>query len=107
MNAGYTGYYINCDPAQDRTEFKAADEALTCTVCDIYNDRIEIRRYDEKGMHLLGADGEANPYKGGIDSDLIDDKYYSKKTDSPAVIKRMNAEAAGTDANTEEEKEAA
>lgn len=107
MNAGYTGYYINCDPAQDRAEFKAADEALTCTVCDIYNDRIEIRRYDEKGMHLLGADGEANPYKGGIDSGLIDGKYYSKKNDSPAVIKRMNAETAGTDANTEEEKEAA
>lgn len=88
MNAGYGGYYINCGPEENKEDYKAADETLTCTVCEIYDDRIEIRRYDEAGEHVLGANGEGNPFKGGIDADLIDSKYYSKRTDGPAVIER-------------------
>lgn len=103
MNAGYVGYYMNCSPSEYSSDadspYRAADETLTCSVLDIYEDRIEITRYDEDGVHALGAEGAANPYKGGIDEDLIGKDHYSKKTDSPAVINRRSVDA--------EEKEAA
>lgn len=90
MNAGYTGYYMNCAPSEyDVESYRAADETLTATVCEIYKDRIEITRYDAEGRHVLGSAGEANPYKGGIDEGLIASEYYSKETESPTTIKRM------------------
>lgn len=96
MNAGYTGYYMNCGPGQYSSDpdsvYRAADETLTCSVIEIYSDRIEITRYDESGTHDLGSDGEADPYKGGIDSGLIGPEYYSKATEGPAVIVRRNTE---------------
>lgn len=107
MNAGYTGYYLNCAPGQDRAAHSAADETLTCTVCEIYKDRIEIRRYDENGLHQLGAAGEGNPYKGGIDADLIGPEYYSKETDGPVVIKRKVALRSDDNNDNVKEKEAA
>lgn len=92
LNAGYVGYYINCAPVEYSSDpdsvYRAADETLTCTVCEIYPDRIEITRYDENGRHVLGAAGEGNPYKGGIDEDLIGSEHYSKESAGPAVIDR-------------------
>ena len=92
MNAGYTGYYMNCGPGEyssdPDSQYRAADETLTCSVISIYNDRIEISRYDENGQHDMGSAGEANPYKGGIDNGLIGTEYYSKTIPGTAVIKR-------------------
>lgn len=107
MNAGYTGYYMNCAPGEDRSAYKAADETLSCTVCEVYRDRIEIRRYDENGAHILGAAGEGNPYKGGIDADLIASEHYSRQTDGPAVIKRKTALQTNANDDNVDEKEAA
>lgn len=99
MNAGYTGYYMNCSPSDyDGESYRAADETLSATVCEVYKDRIEITRYDANGRHVLGAAGEANPYKGGIDEGLIASEYYSKETDSPATIERKAAGDALDDA---------
>ncbi len=92
MNAGYTGYYMNCAPdeysSDPDSQYRAADETLTGSVIVIYDDRIEITRYDENGKHVLGSAGEADPYKGGIDDGLIGPQYYSKATAGPAVTER-------------------
>ena len=103
MNAGYTGYYMNCSPSEyDGESFKAADETLTATVCEIYPDRVEITRFDSDGPHALGAAGEADPYKGGIDQDLIGSEYYSRVTEGPAIIRRSSADS-GDDAAADSE----
>ena len=91
LNAGYTGYYMNCAPAEYTNGgegYHAADETLTGTVFEIYPDRIVVTRYDGKGVHVLGHAGEADPYKGGIDKDLIDEEAYSRETKSPQEIPR-------------------
>ena len=90
MNAGYTGYYMNCGPeeldAGEKELYSAADETLTGTVFEIYSDRIVITRYDTEGVHELGHAGEADPYKGGIDTGLIPEESYSKSTESPQEV---------------------
>lgn len=90
LNAGYTGYYMNCAPAQydedEPDKYAAADMTLTGTVMEIYADRIVVTRYDSQGMHVLGHAGEADPYKGGIDKDLIPEAAYSKETTSPQEV---------------------
>ncbi len=95
MNAGYTGYYMNCGPGEyssdPESQYRAADETLTCSVIEIYDDRIEIARYDENGQHDTGSAGEADPYKGGIDDGLIGPEYYSVKEADIAVIERKTA----------------
>jgi hypothetical protein len=95
MNAGYTGYYMNCGPGEyssdPESRYRAADETLTCSVIEIYDDRIEITRYDENGQHDTGSAGEADPYKGGIDKELIGPEYYSVKEADRAVIERKSA----------------
>lgn len=92
MNAGYTGYYMNCaagDYSSDSdSPYRAADETLTCTAAEIYDDRIVITRYDTEGRHVLGAAGEADPFKGGIDEGLIGPEYYSKENAGPVTLKR-------------------
>lgn len=60
MNAGFVGYYDN---------HNGADDALTMSVFEIYNDRVEISRYDSEGMHNLKSAGVHNFYKGESDSD--------------------------------------
>lgn len=99
LNAGYTGYYMNCVPeeysSEPDSEYRAADETLTCTICEVYKNRIEIMRYDADGMHVLGAAGEADPYKGGIDKDLIPADRYSKITDSPVLLKQHDRSGKG------------
>lgn len=95
MNAGYTGYYMNCGPGEyssdPDSQYRAADETLTCSVIEIYDDRIEITRYDESGRHSLGSDGEADPYKGGIDEGLIGPEHYRKALPETEVIERTMA----------------
>ena len=89
LNAGYTGYYMNCAPAEydeNSDKYAAADMTLTGTVLEIYADRIVITRYDANGPHVLGHAGEADPYKGGIDKDLIPEAAYSKETTSPQEV---------------------
>ncbi len=92
MNAGYTGYYMNCGLTELRNgttdQYHAADETLTGTVCEIRPDEIIISRYSADGLHALGSEGEADPYNGGIDAGLIDSKYYSGRTESPQHIER-------------------
>ena len=92
MNAGYTGYYMNCGPEELNNgtwkEYDAADTALTGTVIEIYGDRVEISRYAADGLHDLSSAGEADPYKGGIDAGLIDESRYGREIKSPQIIKR-------------------
>ena len=92
MNAGYCGYYMNCGPeelaAGTQDQYHAADETLTASVCQIWPDRLVITRYSADGSHPLRWDGEADPYKGNIDADLIDQDHYSHRLDGPAVIER-------------------
>ena len=95
LNAGYTGYYMNCAPEEydedDPDKYAAADTTLTATVLELYADRIVATRYDSEGVHVLGHAGEGDPYKGGIDKDLIDVENYSKETQSPFTIRRDSA----------------
>ena len=92
MNAGYTGYYMNCGTAELDAgiagEYHAADETLTGTVFEIFDDRIVVTRYDADGVHALGHAGEADPYKGGIDEGLIPEEEYSRETAGPQQISR-------------------
>ena len=46
-------------------------------------------RFAADGVHPLGADGEADPYKNHIDTGLIAPKDYGKRTESPQIIERM------------------
>ena len=92
MNAGYTGYYMNCGPAEleagQLDQYHGADETLTGTVFQIWPDRLVVNRYSADGVHSLGWEGQGDPYKGGIDADLIDEKYYSQRVESPQKIAR-------------------
>ena len=92
LNAGYTGYYMNCAPAEytadETSSYRAADESLTGTVFEVYPDRIVVTRYDTSGVHVLGHEGEADPYKGGIDEGLIPETAYSSETKSPQELPR-------------------
>lgn len=94
LNAGYTGYYMNCAPAEydedDQDKYGAADMTLTGTVFEVYADHIVITRYDADGKHVLGHEGAADPYKGGIDTDLIPQSKYSIQTDSPQTVPLKN-----------------
>ena len=102
INAGYTGYYMNCGPGEysrdPESQYRAADETLTCSIIEIYDDRIEITRYDEDGQHNIGSAGEADPYRGGIDDGLIGPEHYSRTDADRAVIERKTApDASDTD----------
>lgn len=92
LNAGYSGYYMNCGSKEREAEglekYRAADETLTGTVAEVYSDRIVLTRYDSEGVHDLGSTGAADPYKGGIDAGLIGEESCSKETPSPQEIKR-------------------
>ena len=96
LNAGYAGYYMNCGSeehkAGEKDKYSAADETLTGTVFEIYGDRITITRYDAGGVHVLGHNGEADPYKGGIDAGLIPEAFFSGETPSPQNIRRYDRE---------------
>lgn len=93
MNAGYTGYYMNCGQGEDPDQYRAADETLTGTVCEITPEEIIITRYSADGVHQLRDEGEGDPYNGGADAGLIDSGYYSTAMDSPAHIARKNTKS--------------
>ena len=89
MNAGYVGYYMNCANSEyvnGGEGYHAADETLTGTVFEIYKGKIVITRYDADGKHVLGHDGEGDPYKGGIDEGLIPASCYSSHMGSPQTL---------------------
>lgn len=92
MNAGYSGYYMNCSDDEVTAgmvdDYRAADMALTGTICEIYQDRLVLSRYSGDGLYMLGAEGEFDPYKGGIDKDLIGNENYSAEISSPQAVSR-------------------
>ena len=92
MNAGYVGFYINCSPKDFRNgnsgNYRAADETLTGTVCEILPTELVLSRYSPEGIHPLCGDGDGNPYRGNIDASLISENYYSMKRESPVHIER-------------------
>ncbi len=51
MNAGYTGYIGTAAEG-------FADNTLTSTVFAIYDDRVEVKRYDANGLHNLKSEGK-------------------------------------------------
>ena len=94
LNAGYSGYYMNCAPGEyigSGDTYTAADETLTATAVEIYRDRLEITRYDSDGVHDLGSNGAGDPYKGGIDEGLIGPEKYSRAVPSPQQVDRKAA----------------
>lgn len=95
LNAGYVGYYMNCSEddlwSGNKEQYDAADMELTATVCDIYEDKIVLTRYDDEGIHALSAQGCADPYKNYIDKELIPENYYGKPEESPQTIVLKNA----------------
>ena len=94
MNAGYLGYYMNCGPEEldngTYDTYHAADETLTGSVCEIMPDELIISRYSADGLHSLAWDGEGDPYKNYIDSDLIGEESYSIRVNSPVHIPRKS-----------------
>lgn len=94
MNAGYLGYYMNCGPEEldngTYDMYHAADETLTGSVCEIMPDELIISRYSAEGLHPLSWDGEGDPYKNYIDSELIGEEAYSLRVNSPVHIPRKS-----------------
>lgn len=90
LNAGYTGYYMNCSPKElangTKEKYDAGDMALTGTVCEIYPDRMVLTRYDAEGVHDIGSEGCADPYKGYIDRGLIPEEEYGERQESPVEV---------------------
>ena len=73
LNAGYTGYCKG-----------SPDSDLTCTVCDIFDDKVSFTKYSSEGVHPLGADGSANTDPD--DTSLISSDNYSKAVESPQQV---------------------
>ena len=96
MNAGYTGYYMNCGPEEldngTVENYTASDETLTATICEVFPDELVITRFSTDGKHPLCWDGEGNPYKNGIDEGLISSEFYSKQVESSTHIVRRHTD---------------
>lgn len=75
LNAGYTGY-----------SKASPDNALTGTVCEIFDNKIVFTKYSSEGVHPLSAAGAANTDPD--DSTLIPSENYSKALESPQKIER-------------------
>ena len=76
LNAGYVGYYAECNDGADTT--------LTMTAFVFDENTLEISRYDAKGVHTLKSAGVINSYK-----DEDKENRYSANTDvyqSPQII---------------------
>ena len=90
MNAGYVGYYNQCN--------EGADSALTMTSFVFDDNTLEISRYSTSKLHNLKSKGVTNSYKN-------EGKYgyYTTNTDvyaSPQIIKLNNTDDPSE--NTEE-----
>lgn len=75
LNAGYTGY-----------SKASPDNALTGTVCEIYDNKFVFTKYSADGVHALSAAGTAN--NDPDDSGLISSENYSKAIESPQKVDR-------------------
>lgn len=82
MNAGFVGYYDN---------HNGGDDALTMCVFRIFDDRMEITRYDADGVHNLKSMGIHNKYKGETDSDYPVDKSRVTGTKTVELNKNITA----------------
>lgn len=95
MNTGYVGYYMNCGEDElangSKEYYDAADMALTGTTFELYPDHIVLTRYDTEGVHDIGGEGCANPYKNYIDKGLIPETSYSKTVKGPQTIERQHS----------------
>ena len=60
LNAGYVGFTATGEDG----------EARTCTVFSVYGDRVEITRFDTRGIHALKNKGSAGILDGGWAPDL-------------------------------------
>lgn len=81
MNAGYIGY-IN------RSE-KEENASLTCTVIEIYKDRLVFSRYDKNGLYCLSGEGAFNTYSNYPDEKIFpiqDTSLLSSRTESPYTL---------------------
>ena len=76
LNAGYVGY---CKSG-------AADDTLTGTVCEIFDNKIAFTRYSADGVHQICSAGAA--CDDPDDSGLISSEHYSKQLESPQEVKR-------------------
>lgn len=74
LNAGYVGNFSSA----------GGEDTLTCSVCEIYDDRLVFSRYSEEGVHILSGKGTPNPAKD--DRELIPEKYYGELVDSSQTI---------------------
>ncbi len=112
MTAGYVGYVTT-----DSSGF--ADNTLTSTTFAIFEDRVEVRRFDAKGEHVLKAAGKKlstyesqnlHIYHNVMQRDEIrlDNKYnvslntdelYPKTTVTSSVLKDVTFETEVKDAN--------
>ncbi len=78
MNAGYVGYYDN---------HNGADDALTMSYISIATDgTVTVKRYDEKGVHNLKAEGKTNSYKNESGYQPDTKVYTSPQTITPTKI---------------------
>ena len=73
LNAGYTGY-----------SKASPDNALTSTVCEIYNNMVVFTKYSSEGVHQLSGAGAANTDPN--DTDLIPSDKYSQQVESPQQV---------------------
>lgn len=76
LNPGYLGYVSD----------SGAEDTLTCTVCEIYEDQIVLTRYNQDGIYLMRGAGAANPYRD--DTELIPAQWYVSELESPQSIPR-------------------
>lgn len=83
MNAGYVGYW----------KHGTADSALTASMCQIYPDRLEFRRYSQAGLHPVGSMGSYND-KYPDQSVLGDFEIVHEEVLSPATVLRNTGEPA-------------
>ena len=75
LNAGYVGY-----------SKAGADNTLTGTVCEIFDNKFVFTKYAADGVHSLCAAGTAN--SDPDDSGLISSEHYSKALESPQKVER-------------------
>lgn len=81
MNAGYIGH--------TRGGVTEENSMLTCSVIEIFSDRLVISRYDTNGKHCLSGRGyySDNPeYPDKLVFPKADESLLSPRIDSPAVI---------------------
>ena len=75
LNAGYVGY-----------SKAGPDNALTGTVCEIFDNKFVFTKYTSEGIHGLSGAGTAN--SDPDDTGLISSENYSQALESPQKVER-------------------